>query len=415
MQDGILRSSARALFLVFFGTLGLIAALIFVMLFFSFLSSSESQELENKYTLEIAPNAQGVRKKLSKSTPVILELNIDGIIGTKLLNKDTMNQLLIESREGSLKKDRVKAVLVHLNTPGGTVEDADSIYRQLVAYKKQYNVPMYGYVDGLLASGGMYIASACDKVFASDSSLIGSVGVIIPTFFNFSKLMSQIGLETTTLYAGKGKDAGDPTRPWSPGEFKNLDQIIQYYYDQFVNIVISARPNLNKEALTKDYGAQLFPAPKAQEIGMIDKANSTRAEALKELLQKISIEDDYYQVVHLKDESWINKIFNSQNPLFKGRIKHHFKVCETIDLVSLQILTKALSYGPRTSLHYRCFRILAPGLSCHTLHDEFQRRVDKCAIWFCAFPDQIDERFCPKTYRVRVRWRREHQKKKRDL
>jgi len=331
MQHGIIRGSIRALFVVLFGTLGFFAAFIVLGLFFSLFSSSESPDLENRYSLEIAPNANGVRKQLSTSAPVILQLNVDGIIGTKLLNKDTVSTLLTESREGSLKKDRVKAILVQLNTPGGTVEDADAIYRQLLNYKKQHNIPIYGYVDGLLASGGMYIASACDKVYASDASLIGSVGVIVPTFFNASKLMGTLGLETTTLYAGKGKDAGDPTRPWSPEEFKNLNSIIEFYYKQFVDIVAKARPKVNKEALVKDYGAQIYPAPIAVEIGYIDKAGASRADALKDLLAKLSIEDEFYQVVTLKDESWFNKIFNSQNPLFEGRIEHRLNINDALD------------------------------------------------------------------------------------
>ncbi|CRX38988.1 S49 family peptidase [Estrella lausannensis] len=331
MQHGIIRSSFRALFLTFFGTLGLFAAFLFLGILFGLASSSESQEVEKKYSLEVAPNADGVRKNLSQSSPAILEIKIEGVIGTKLLNSDTVRQLLVESREGLLKKNRVKALLINLNTPGGTVSDADSIYRAILAYKKQYNVPVYAYVDGLLASGGMYIASACDKVYASNSSLIGSIGVIVPTFFNFSKLIDTLGLQTTTLYAGKGKDAGDPTRAWTPEEFNNLNDIVKFYYDQFVDIVTTARPKVNKEALVKEYGAAVFPAAKAEAIGLVDNGNASRDEALKDLLKTLSIEDDFYQVVQMKDEGWVSKIFNSQNPLFEGRIEHQLKIAETMD------------------------------------------------------------------------------------
>lgn len=65
--------------------------------------------------------------------------------------------------------------LVYINTPGGTVVDADGIYRALLEYKTKYDVPIYAYIDGLCASGGMYVALAADKIFASDVSLIGSV------------------------------------------------------------------------------------------------------------------------------------------------------------------------------------------------------------------------------------------------
>ncbi|MFI5264393.1 MAG: S49 family peptidase, partial [Candidatus Kapaibacterium sp.] len=93
----------------------------------------------------------------------------------------------VESQEGDFKNNRVKGILLYMDTPGGYSTDSDTIYRLLMEYKKQYKVPIYAYVDGLCASGGMYIAITADKIMASDTSLIGSIGVIAPTFMNFTK------------------------------------------------------------------------------------------------------------------------------------------------------------------------------------------------------------------------------------
>ena len=203
------------------------------------------------------------------------------------------------------------------------VVDAEAIYRAVKNYKEKYKVPVYAYVDGLCASGGMYIACSADKIFASNSSLIGSVGVLItPPFFNVSKLLSTIGVDALTLSAGKGKDEMDPTRPWKPGEQNTLQAIIDYYYVQFVDVVSSNRPELTKTKLVDDLGAQVFPAAIAKEHGYIDVTDSSLNDTLAEMVKSLGIDDNYYQFVELKDSDWFSSLFEAQNGLTKGEIKH---------------------------------------------------------------------------------------------
>ena len=127
MQDSLWRSSIRSFLVTFFAVIAFFSVFIVVALFFSAIDTSE-ESITNNYTVEILPNAKGVRKKLSKDAPVVLEVNIQGVIGGSDLTQSTIEDLLVESRENQLKDDRVKAVLVHINSPGGTVTDADGIY-----------------------------------------------------------------------------------------------------------------------------------------------------------------------------------------------------------------------------------------------------------------------------------------------
>jgi protease IV len=328
---GIFYGSVRSFFVALTATVGVAFGFVFFIVIVGGISSTTSKDVDQEYDVEILANAEGVRKVESKKSPAILQLNIHGIIGTEALNMNTIGQQLIESREGTLKKDRVKALFLHINTPGGTVNDADGIYRAILAYKEQYDVPVYAFVDGLCASGGMYVASAADKVFATDVSLIGSVGVLSPPFFNFSKLIEKIGVESQTISAGIGKDDMNSFRPWKPDEDKMYKEIIKYYYDMFVNIVISARPDIGKENLVEKYGAGIFPAALAQEYGYIDQANASRNEALKRLLHEIGIDDDYYQIVGLQSSNWASKIFSSTNPLFHGTVNHKIELPQEVD------------------------------------------------------------------------------------
>lgn len=329
MRDSIFNSAIRSLFVAFFAIIGVGLGFFALMILVGVLSESSTEnKLTTVNTQEIMPNGSGKREALAKDTPVILQINVDGIIGTEGLSTHTVKQQLIESREGDFKDDRVKGVLVYINTPGGTVIDADGIYRSLKEYKEKYKVPVYAFVDGLCASGGMYVASATDKIYASEVSLIGSVGVIAPSFLNFTKLLEKVGVDALTISAGKDKDALNPLRPWKSGEEKNYKDIIDYYYGQFVNIVSSNRTELNKEKLVKDYGARIFAAPEAKELGFIDNPHATIGDTIKELVKAAKIEDNY-QVIKLEKKEWWNYLFSNESvsfskmPFFSGKMEHH--------------------------------------------------------------------------------------------
>ncbi len=336
MRDSLFFSATKALMVAFFTMVGLFLGVCVMVMgigTFSTKSSSDSR-LTSVTTEEILPNAEGKRKVLDKSAPVILQINFDGVIGVDRLKASEIRQLLVESREGTFKDNRVKAILLNMNTPGGYATDSDDIFRQISTYKKQYNVPVYAYVNGLCASGGVYIAVAADKILASDTSLIGSVGVIAPTFMNFSKLLDKFGVDTMTISAGKEKDALNPLRPWKEGEADNYKQIISYLYNDFVNVVVNNRPNMTKERLVEEYGARIYPAPLAKEYGYIDESGVSLREAIQALVSAAGIEDDHYQVIQLENNNWWNSLFKTGvSSMLKGEVKHRLALPAEMDLL----------------------------------------------------------------------------------
>lgn len=335
MRDSILYSAIRALVVTFCVVIGLCLGFVFIsVLLGSFSGSGSEGKLTTVNTEEILPNAEGRRETLAHDVPVILQVNVDGVIGMDDVDTKSIRQQLVESREGNFKNNRVKGILLYINTPGGTVNDADGIFHLLGDYKKKYQVPIYAYIDGLCASGGMYIALAADKIYASDTSLIGSVGVIAPTFMNLTKLLEKIGVETLTISAGKDKDAMNPLRPWKPGEDENYREIIDYYYNHFVELVTTYRPDISREKLVKDYGAHIFPAPQAKENGFIDVSGISLADTLKELLKEVEITTDNYQVIRLENKGWWKSLFSSKaSTLFTGKIQHQLSFSPETDLL----------------------------------------------------------------------------------
>src|SRR6267154_729814 len=147
----------------------------------------------------------------------------------------------------------------------------------------------------------MYIASATDKILASPSSVIGSIGVILGPTFNFSGLMDKYGVQALTITQGKDKDMLNPFRPWQPGEDASLRNITLNLYDRFVSIVTTARPNLDRDKLINEYGAQVFVAENAQMLGYIDNGNADYDTAISELAKAAKIpENDMYQVLTIE-------------------------------------------------------------------------------------------------------------------
>lgn len=319
------KSALKALLVVFASVMGfLLAILAFVAIVQSVEQSEE--EIPNEYSMTIRPNAQGVRKRQSRSAPAILELEINGVIGSPELNQQTIESILVESRENSLADDRVKGILLHINSPGGTMNDADGIFRALLEYKERHKVPIIAYTDGICASGGMYVACAADEIYSAPTTLVGSIGVISPPFLNVVDLMNKVGVSALTLSQGKGKDELNPLRTWGKDEDKQVQEIIQHYYADFVNLITTYRPKISKENLIEVYGAHVFPAGQAAEIGFIDGAGFNRHQVLEKLLAKLDIDDDYYQVVQLESTSWFAQLFKSESPIFTGKIKHEFPI-----------------------------------------------------------------------------------------
>lgn len=321
-RESIFVSALRSFCKMFFAVCGIFLAFIMMSLLYNAVGGSSPEEAKTK--VKHLPDTNGNRE-ISSTSPVILQLSISGVIGDpKSLNTKTVQHALLDSRTGDFKKDRVKGILLYMNTPGGTVVDSDNIYRMLKEYKARYKVPIFAYIDGLCASGGMYISCAADQVYAGPASIVGSIGVIIGPFFNFYDALGKIGVASKTITEGLDKDMMSPFRPWKPDEDSPLKAVTAYFYQQFVDIVVAAKPRVDKTRLINEYGAKVFDPQTAQQIGYVDFADATRDIALLALLKEAGVDPTKtYQVVELEPKSeWLANLLDSKSPLFTGKIEH---------------------------------------------------------------------------------------------
>ena len=319
--DSIFIHALRSFFVSLFGVAGgLLGVVVIIALFFGIFSSASSDKhLSSK--AKVIPNALGIRSPFSPSTPVILHIPIDGTIGLGEITARKINDVLIGSREGALKNDLVKGIILTIDSPGGCANDSYLIYQQLREYKKRYDVPIYAYANGLCASGGYYIACAADQIFASTVSLVGSVGVLgWPPSVNVASALEKLGITTRTFSAGQNKDELNPFRPWHEKEGAQRQYLIDFYYQNFVNVVRENRPKLSEELLVDKYGAGLFPAYQAAEYGYIDHVDADLSMVIAAMAKEAGIEE-HYQVVQFETEGWFKQAFGN-SVFLSGKIKH---------------------------------------------------------------------------------------------
>ncbi len=164
------------------------------------------------------------------------------------------------------KISNVKAILVRIDSPGGSVAPSQEIHEAIHRTRKEK--PVIASMGSVAASGGYYIASAAEKIFANPGTLTGSIGVAMHTR-NIRNLMSKIGVEGSVIKSGKFKDVGSPYRSMTPGEERYLQGVSDEIYDQFVEAVSKSR-KMNQKAVREAADGRIFTGKRAQELGLVD-------------------------------------------------------------------------------------------------------------------------------------------------
>jgi len=170
---------------------------------------------------------------------------------------------VVEQIERADEDDAVDALLVKLDTPGGQVVPSDDI-RNAAA---DFDGPTVAYATDVCASGGYWIASGCDELWARRGSIVGSIGVI-GSRVNVSELAEDLGVSYERFAAGKYKDAGMPLKELSADEREYLQGIIDGFYDDFVERVAEGR-DMDPEDV-RDTEARVYLGDDAHELGLVD-------------------------------------------------------------------------------------------------------------------------------------------------
>jgi protease-4 len=206
----------------------------------------------------------------------ILLVNVDGVINNQKDRSFSGNPLklgMVEKIKSILEKaekdDEIKALLIKINSPGGTVTASDIILHLLNTYKESSKVRIYIQVMDLAASGGYYIALAGDEIIAHPTSLIGSIGVIALKV-NLQELMAKIGVSWEIVKSGDKKDFMSPFRSFTKEERELFQGAIDKLHNRFVTLIAKNRSALDISQIRPLADGRVFDAEQAKDLKLID-------------------------------------------------------------------------------------------------------------------------------------------------
>lgn len=255
----------------------------------------------------------------------IVVLPIEGVIETDEYG------FLREAIDCIADDERVRGVVLRINSPGGTISGSDYYYALLKDLKAELDVPIIASMGDVAASGGYYIATAADQIFAERSTLTGSIGVIV-SMYDASELCEKVGVASTPVVSGPMKGMGDFMKKPTPEETAVWQALVDESYEQFLDVVRAGRPwyrgengenTENKEngessetALAEERDAELrrvadgriYTAKQAKDLRLVDEIGFLD-DAIEAAIEAAGLTQETAEVVRYEElESWTSAL-----------------------------------------------------------------------------------------------------------
>jgi protease IV len=194
---------------------------------------------------------------------------------------------------GQLKKfgddSSIKAIILHVNSPGGGVAASEEIYREVKRLRKEKNKKVVVSIETVGASGAYYVASGCDKIYADRGSIVGSIGVIAQ-WVNYGDLLKWAKLKDVVIKTGEFKDTGNPARDLTPAEQAYMQSLIDDMFGQFIKAVADGRGMKYDDVKTIANG-KVWTGQQAAEMKLIDGVGDFET-AVSETAKSVGIHGD---------------------------------------------------------------------------------------------------------------------------
>jgi len=195
------------------------------------------------------------------------QINPANLQEIKLAGPIMSAEAILKEIEKAQKDKNIKGVLLNVDSPGGAVPPSIEIAYAIKELKK--HKPVVAYASGVMASGSYYGSIYANKIIANPGSIVGSIGVIMESA-NVEELMKTIGIKTQIVKQGTYKEAGTPTREWTPEERAELETLTKDTYELFISDVAEAR-GLDVTKAKEFADAHIFSAKRAKAAGLIDE------------------------------------------------------------------------------------------------------------------------------------------------
>jgi protease IV len=248
----------------------------------------------------------------------ILIVSIKGFISDShrgFLSKTSMVEEIVSQLKKASKDKEIKAVILKIDSPGGSVTASDILYHELMEYKKCSGAKIVAAMVGVAASGGYYVALPADYILAHPTTITGSIGVVFLRP-NISGLMNKIGLEVETNKSGKNKDMGSPFRKPTREEEQIFQGLIDDLAGRFLSLVENHR-KLTPGAKENISSARVYIGADALNIGLIDQIGYLD-DAIRSAAKLTGLPEDAKVVVYRRTEFPNDNIYNTSSGSKQG-------------------------------------------------------------------------------------------------
>jgi len=228
-------------------------------------------------------------RRFREPPPVVGVLRLGGVIGSIGPLRSGLTLAGLENLiERAFKLPRLKAVALAVNSPGGSPTQSDLIARRIRDLAHEHDVKILAFCEDVAASGGYWLACAADEVFARETSVVGSIGVI-SAGFGFPELLSRYGVERRVHTSGEKKSLLDPFRPEKVEDVARLEALQKEIHESFIAHVRDRRgPRLKSDDETL-FSGEFWSGKRALELGLIDGLGEMRQVLRERYGEKVAL------------------------------------------------------------------------------------------------------------------------------
>ncbi|ACV29722.1 Protease 4 [Anaerococcus prevotii] len=262
-----------------------ITALVLVVSVFAKDKDKEvEQNIRDKYMKNFSDFSSYTEEVIQGTNPKekIKVVDVDGVISS-----NDANDFVVEELKNAKEDPLVKGVILNVNSPGGSVYASERIANQIKALKEAEK-PVYTVMGEMAASGGYYISALTDRIYASNETWTGSIGVIIQSY-SLQGLFEKYGIKEQNITTGKMKDAGSQGRDMSKEEKEYFQGLVDSAFDRFVKIVAEGR-GLSEREVRKLADGRVYDGSQALANGLVDKIGDLDS-AIGDMASENNLED----------------------------------------------------------------------------------------------------------------------------
>lgn len=283
------------------GSYVLIVTVLFLMILSEGSSFSSDIPYQEDVIREGDEDTEEIVGVVDISGPMLVDDTSDSLsFSPTIASAERINKVLDELNS----RDEVKAVVLRINSPGGTAVAADEIYQKILEVRE--NKPVVAHFSQVAASGGYYVGAAADSIVAHPDTLTGSIGVIM-NLYEISELYEKIGVTANTIVSGEFKDIGSEARELTEEERAQLQDLVDGSYDNFVNAIVAGR-GMDESTVRNLGDGRLYSGKQAADVGLVDSLGTFDV-AIDEAINRAELDDP--RVVEYLDQSFFEALLST--------------------------------------------------------------------------------------------------------